>query len=56
MVTNDLAGLSVTWEEYDQENGNKGISGRGMWKEGFPGDSDSKESVCNAGHLDLILG
>ena len=23
---------------------------------GFPGDSESKESVCNAGHLDLISG
>ena len=51
-----MAGLSGTWKEHDQENGNKGIWGRGMWKEGFPGGSDSKESVCNAGHLDLILG
>ena len=23
---------------------------------GFPGDSDSKESVCNAGYLGLIPG
>ena len=23
---------------------------------GFPGDSDSKESACNSGDLDLILG
>ena len=23
---------------------------------GFPGDSDNKESACNSGDLDLILG
>ena len=30
--------------------------GRNTDKLGFPGGSDSKESACNAGDLDLILG
>ena len=27
-----------------------------LYNQGFPGDSDGKESVCNAGDLGLILG
>ena len=31
-----------------------GLSSIQLW--GFPGGSDGKESVCNAGHLGLISG
>ena len=27
-----------------------------LWVKGFPGGSDGKESACNAGDLDSILG